>query len=50
MNTNGKLRPAETVPEREQGDKGERFRVWMQLWYIVTVFVNVTMYPSIIRI
>jgi hypothetical protein len=28
------------------GDKGEWWREWIQLWYILRTFVNVTMYPQ----
>jgi hypothetical protein len=30
----------------EGGDKGESWRGWVQLWYIVRYFVNVTMYSQ----
>jgi hypothetical protein len=36
-----KMRPAETVP----GMGGEWWRGWIQLWYTVRTFVNVTVYP-----
>jgi hypothetical protein len=29
-----------------RGDKGEWWRGWIQLWYIVRIFVNVTIYPQ----
>jgi hypothetical protein len=29
-----------------RGDKGEWWRGWIQLWYIVRTSVNVTMYPQ----
>jgi hypothetical protein len=41
------MRPVETVPGmRGWGDKGEWWRGWIQLWYILRTFVNVTMYPQ----
>jgi hypothetical protein len=30
---------------RRRRNKGERWRGWIQFWYIVRTFVNVTMYP-----
>jgi hypothetical protein len=46
IHVNGKLRPVETVPGMGGGEsKGERWRGWIQLWYIVKTFVNVTVYP-----
>jgi hypothetical protein len=29
-----------------RGNKGQWFRVWIQLWCIVTTFINVTMYSQ----
>jgi hypothetical protein len=47
MHVNGKMRPAETIPEMEGGEnKGEWWRGWIRLWYIVTTFVNVTMHTQ----
>jgi hypothetical protein len=43
MNENGKMRPTETILRGEGiGDKGE----WIWLRYIVSTFVNVTVYPQ----
>jgi hypothetical protein len=40
---NGKMRPVDTIPGMwEGGNKGEWWRGWIQLWYVVTTFVNVT--------
>jgi hypothetical protein len=45
MNENRKMRHVEIIPEIEGGgDKGEWWRVWIQLWYIIRTFVNVTVY------
>jgi hypothetical protein len=39
--------PVETIPEvGGEGDRKEWWRGWIQLWYIVRTFVNVTMYHS----
>jgi hypothetical protein len=38
------MRPIETIPE--MGNKGEWWRRWTQLWYIVRIFVNATTYPQ----
>jgi hypothetical protein len=45
MHVNGKRRPAETISGMGEEDKGEWWREWIQLWYIVRTFVNATMYP-----
>jgi hypothetical protein len=46
-NVNGKMRPVETIPGTGGGgDKGEWWRGWIQLLYIVRTFVNVTLYPQ----
>jgi hypothetical protein len=45
MYENGKMRHVETIPGmREMEDKGEWWREWILLWYIVRTLVNVTMY------
>jgi hypothetical protein len=46
MYENGKMRPAETIVGRECGDKGEWWRGWIQLWYIVRIFINGTIYSQ----
>jgi hypothetical protein len=47
MYENGKMRPVITIPGMEgEGDKGEWWRGWIQLWYVVRTFVNITMYPQ----
>jgi hypothetical protein len=47
MYVNGKMRPVETISGMgEEGDKGEWWKGWIQLWYIVKTFVNITMYPQ----
>jgi hypothetical protein len=47
MYVNGKMRPVETIPEMGvEEDKGEWWRGWIQLWHIVRIFANVTMYPQ----
>jgi hypothetical protein len=44
---NGKMRSVETIPGiGGRGNKGEWQRGWMQLWYILRTFVNVTMYSQ----
>jgi hypothetical protein len=47
MYENGKMRPAETIPEMGEGDNGKWLKVWTQLWYIEWTLVNVTMHSSI---
>jgi hypothetical protein len=47
MYENGKIRPVEIIPGMEEeriknNDGGE----WIQLWYIIRTFVNVTMCPQ----
>jgi hypothetical protein len=45
MYVNGKMVTVETISGMgRQGEKGEWGRGWMQLWYNVSTFVNVTMY------
>jgi hypothetical protein len=39
------MRHVETISGMEEGGKGQWWGVWIQLWYIVRNFVNVTMYP-----
>jgi hypothetical protein len=40
----GKMRPAETIPGMGgRGNKREWQKGWIQLWYIVRTFVNITM-------
>jgi hypothetical protein len=47
MYVNGKMRPVEIIPGMGRGkDEGEWWMEWIQLWYIVTTFVNVIMYPQ----
>jgi hypothetical protein len=38
MHVNGKMRPVEAIPGMEGGGKGELWRGWIQLWYIVKIF------------
>jgi hypothetical protein len=46
MCLNGKMRPIVTIPEIG-GWIGENVgKGWIQLWYIVRTFVNVTLYPQ----
>jgi hypothetical protein len=46
MYKNGKMRHVETVPGMGGGgSKGEWCQEWIQLWYIIRTFINVTMYP-----
>jgi hypothetical protein len=43
------MRHVETIPGMggaEEGVKGEWWKRWIQLWYIVRTFVNVTIYPQ----
>jgi hypothetical protein len=40
-----KMRHVVTIPKIED-EKWAWWRRWIQLWYIVTTFVNVTMYPK----
>jgi hypothetical protein len=47
MVENGKLRPVDTIPGMGGGEgEGEWWRVWIQVWYIVRTFINVTMCPQ----
>jgi hypothetical protein len=43
---NGKMRSVESIPGMGEGDKGEWWRGWIQVWYIGRILVNVTMYPQ----
>jgi hypothetical protein len=44
MYENGKMRPAKTIPGMGgEGDKGERWKGWIWLCYIVRTLVNITM-------
>jgi hypothetical protein len=47
MYVNGKMIPVETIPGIG-GDGGERWRVWIQVWYIVRTFSNAIMYPHLV--
>jgi hypothetical protein len=54
MYVNGEMRPVETIPGMEWGriNKGEWWNMWIQVWYIgyiVRIFANSIMYPSIIK-
>jgi hypothetical protein len=41
------MRPVETIPGiGGWGDKGELMEEWIQVSYIVRMFVNVTVYPQ----
>jgi hypothetical protein len=43
----GKMRPVDTIPGMGgEGDKGEWWRGWIQLWYIMRTFVTVTLCPQ----
>jgi hypothetical protein len=42
---NGKWDMLKLFPEWGREDKGEWWSDWIQLWYVVRTFVNVTMYP-----
>jgi hypothetical protein len=45
MYVNRKMRPVETIPGMGGGgSKGECWKEWVQLWYTVRTFINVTMY------
>jgi hypothetical protein len=48
MCANGKMRPAEIIPGMGgEGNKGEWWRGWIQVWYIWYVartFINATIY------
>jgi hypothetical protein len=48
MYENEKMRPVKTIPGIGGGVeiKGQWWNGWIQLWYIVRTFVNVTMYPQ----
>jgi hypothetical protein len=47
MYENGKMRPFETIPGMGgEEHKGDWWKGWIQLWYIIKTFVNVTMYPQ----
>jgi hypothetical protein len=47
MYKNGEKRHVETIPGmRGRGYNGEWWRVWIQWWYIVRTFANITMYPK----
>jgi hypothetical protein len=46
MYENGTMRPAESVPGVGGGGIKENDGGWIQLWCIVTTFINVTMYPK----
>jgi hypothetical protein len=44
---NGKMRPIETIPEIwGEGIKKNDGGGWIQQWYAVRTFVNVTVYPQ----
>jgi hypothetical protein len=40
------MRHVETIPGMGEDNKGEWWNGWVQLWYIVRTFINVTMYPK----
>jgi hypothetical protein len=42
---NGKMRPVETILRMGQGREKKMMEGWIQLWYIIRTFVNVTTYP-----
>jgi hypothetical protein len=46
MYVNGKMIPVETTPGMMGGGWRRMMEGWIQLWYIVKTFVNVTMYPQ----
>jgi hypothetical protein len=50
---NGKMKHVETIPGMVRGeDKGEWWVGWIQPWYFVSTFVNITMhlqYSNIIK-
>jgi hypothetical protein len=46
MYVNRKMRPVETIPGMGEGDKGEWWRAWIQVWYIVRTFVSAISIPS----
>jgi hypothetical protein len=45
MYENGTMKPVETVLRKTGGDNGERLRWQTYLIYILSTFVNFTMYP-----
>jgi hypothetical protein len=42
----GKMRPVETILRMEEGGIKKKDGEWIQLWYIIRMLVNITMYPS----
>jgi hypothetical protein len=46
VNEKMRMRTVETLPGMGVwGNKGEWWREWIQVWYIVRTFVNAAMYP-----